>query len=448
MRYRLARPIVLLLVLLVGGAPVWAAGGFDDPALVARLLPSVVAIDIEVPAPTAADAAAQKREHASGFVINSDGTLLTNGHVVDHASAISVRFADGTVLPARLVYRAPIDLAIIHVDAGRALPAVTWGDSDRLRPGDGVIAIGNPLGIGLSVTTGVVSAVGRNIRATPQDDFIQTDAALNHGNSGGPLFNLRGEVIGVTTGLLSPKGESGSIGIGLALPSDAARHVVQSFRRYGRLREGWLGARVAALTPAIVDSLGLPAARGVLVTAVPPRTPAGHAGLRVGDVLLRIGDKPVDGPRALQRLISIASPGATLPVALLRDGAAREVSVVVGEAAVPPGRAAPPGPKPVASADLGLQLAPLDAAARARLHLPAEATGVVVAGIAADSLAAGRGLAAGDVILRAQWRDVTQPEQVRAQIAAAREAGRGHVLLALLAAGGLRLVTVPLHAAP
>ncbi len=446
MPFRLARCLALaLLVQLTAALPAQAGGGFDDPALVARLLPSVVAIDIDVPAPTASNPAADKREHASGFVIDADGTILTNGHVVDKASAIRVRFADGTVLPARLVYRAPIDLAIIHVDAGRKLPAITWGDSGRLRPGDAVIAIGNPLGIGLSVSSGIVSAVGRDVHTTPHDDFIQTDAALNHGNSGGPLFDLQGKVIGVTTGLLTPKGESGSIGIGLALPADTVRFVVQRFRQYGRLREGWLGIRVAAITPAIAASLGLPTPQGAVVTAVPPQTPAGHAGMQPGDIILRLGDQPIDIPRSLYRLVSTTLPGTRLDMALLRAGAALDIQVVVGEAAEPPGHAAPPAPPVAASADLGLQLAPLDASTRQKLALPADVTGVVVAGITADSPAAGRGLAAGDVIARTQWSSVLQPDDVRAQIAAARQAGRTQVLFAVLAAGGLRLVTVPLH---
>jgi serine protease Do len=449
MRTKLARRVTLILtILLTVRAPAIAGSGFNDPALVARLLPSVVAIDIDVPAPTAANPAAQKLEHASGFVISPDGTILTNGHVVHDATAIRVVLHDGTVLPARLIFQAPIDLAMIQVDAGRPLPAVIWGDSNRLRPGDGVLAIGNPLGIGLSVSAGVVSAVGRDIHATPHDDFIQTDAALNHGNSGGPLFDLRGEVIGVTTGLLTPKGESGSIGIGLALPGNTARFVVSSFFRYGRLREGWLGARVAALTPAIADSLGFSTTQGVLVTAVPPQTPAAHGGMQAGDVILRLGDQPITDPRDLHRLISTTPPGETLHLAMLRNGRPFGIAIVVGEAAEPPGHGAPPGPPLSASPDLGLQLAPLDQDARARFHIPAEVSGVLVAGITANSAAAGRGLAAGNVIVRAQWSSVAQPADVRAQVAAARQAGRGHVMLGIIAAGGLRLVTIPLHARP
>jgi serine protease Do len=442
---RLARRTVLVLALLLAATPARAGTGFDDPALVARLLPSVVAVDVQVPAPAKDDPAAQKREHASGFVVGADGTILTNGHVVDHATSIRVGFDDGTVLPARLLYRAPVDLAILHVDAGRKLVPVVWGDSDRLRPGQGVIAIGNPLGVGLSVSAGVVSAVGREIPAAQNADFIQTDAALNHGNSGGPLFDLQGRVVGVTTGLLSPKGETGSIGIGLALPGNAVRFVLDSLLRHGRLREGWLGLGVARLTPAIADSLALPTVQGVMVTAAPPDTPAGHGGIRAGDVILRVGGRPIADSGALRRLVRTTPPGTRLAIALLRDGVARDVTVTAGEAALPPGRAVPRVSQPAESVDLGRVLAPLDQAARARWRMPDDTAGVLVAGIAAGSPAAGYGLAAGDVIVRVQWRAVGRPDQVLTRIAAARRAGRGHVLLVLRTMDGMRLVTLPLH---
>jgi serine protease Do len=252
-------------------------------------------------------------------------------------------------------------------------------------------------------------------------------------------------VIGVTTGLLSPKGETGSIGIGLALPGNTARFVLTSFLRHGRVREGWLGLGVARLTPAIADSLALPTTQGVVITAAPVDTPAGHGGIAAGDVILRAGGRPIADPVALRHLISTTPPGTRLTIALLRDGAARDVTVTVGEAALPPGHLGPPIARPADSPDLGLTLAPLDDAARARLHLPGDAAGVVVAGLATDGMAAGHGLAVGDVILRAQWRAVTAPDEVWARIAAARDAGRGHVLLALRATGGMRLVTLPLR---
>lgn len=432
--------LILLPLVLAPGGRAWAGTGFDDPALVAKLLPSVVAVEPELP--PLPGTTKPRLEHAAGFVIDPSGTILTNGHVVQGAQRITVTLSDGTTLPARLLYRAPIDLAILQVDAGRSLPAVRWGDSGQLRPGDGVIAIGNPLGIGISVSAGIVSAVGRDIHASPHDDFIQTDAALNHGNSGGPLFDRQGEVIGVATGLLTPKGASGSIGIGLAIPSDIAQFVVDSYRQYGRLREGWLGLRAEKLTPAMADSLELPPGSGLIVTAVPHDTPAARAGVEPGDVILTAGGEPVSDPRALHRRVMLAAVGSTLALELRRGGMKATAKVVIGEAPEPPPPPAPPAPPPAPG--LGMTLAPLTAAARAHWHMTATDSGVLVASVAPGGAAAERGVTAGDVIQRVQWDAVSRPEDADAAIAAAQGTGRKHVLLALRGDGALRLVVVPL----
>lgn len=437
---RLRLLATLLILLPLGAGRAWAGGGFDDAALVAKLLPSVVAVEPELP--PLPGSSRLRPEHAAGFVIGASGTILTNGHVVDGAARIMVTLSDGTTMPARLLYRAPLDLAILQVDAGRPLPVVRWGDSDALRPGDGVIAIGNPLGVGISVSAGIVSAIGRDIHASPHDDFIQTDAALNHGNSGGPLFNLQGDVVGVATGLLTPKGESGSIGVGLAIPSDVAQFVVDSFRQYGRLREGWLGLSVAALTPAMAESLELAPGAGLVVTAVPPGTPAARAGVQPGDVILSAGGQKVHSARGLHRRVMLSAVGSLLPLGLERGGMPAKATVTVGEAPQPPQPPAPP--KPPAAPGLGMTLAPLDTAARAHWHMAPGEGGVLVARIAPGGTAAERGVAAGDVIERVQWEAVSRPEDAEAAIAAARGTGRRHVLLALRGAGALRLVVLPL----
>ncbi|ODU62185.1 MAG: hypothetical protein ABS99_01290 [Acetobacteraceae bacterium SCN 69-10] len=437
--------LVLVVLLLLAAPRAWAGGGFDDAARVARLLPSVVAIDTTT-LPSAEPGKPKPPpviDHASGFVIDSSGVILTSGHVADGKGAIRVVLQDGTVLAARVLFRAPVDLAMLKVEAGRLLPAVQWGDSDRLRPGDGVVAIGNPLGIGISVSAGIVSALGRDIHATPFDDFIQTDAALNKGNSGGPLFNLKGEVIGVATGLITPKGVSGSIGLGLAIPGNDAQFMVDSFNRFGRVRSGWLGAQVAAVTPGIADSLELPQQHGAVVTGVLPGGPAAKAGLQVGDVILRAGSQAVTGPHMLARRFATATVGDSLHLTLLRAATPAAVDVVVGEAPEPAGKAAaPPTIKP--RPDLGLSLAPLDAAARRQYGIPATLHGVLVAAVAPDSVAAEHGLAAGDVIARTQWSAVERPEDVEAGIESARGTGRGHVMLAVQGPSGARLLALPL----
>ena len=276
----------------------------------------------------------------SGFVIDPAGLIVTNHHVVAGATSIKVMLQDGTVLAARVVGRDRTgDLALLRVAAGHPLPAVRWGDSADTRVGDWVIAIGNPFGLGGTVTAGIVSARGRDIHDGPYDDFIQTDAPINRGNSGGPLFDLAGRVIGVNTAIYSPSG--GSIGIGFAIPSDLARTDIAQLRRYGHPRRGWLGLQAERVTATMARSLGLPDPGGALVAWVAPGGPAATAGLRAGDVILRFAGVPLRA-RTLPRRMAEASPGTVITLLVWRDGQRLSLQAPLGVRPAAPRRPATP----------------------------------------------------------------------------------------------------------
>ncbi len=282
--------------------------------------------------PGARPDAAPRRATAlgSGFVVDPAGYIVTNNHVAGEATDISVTFADGRQLKARLVGRdEKTDLALLKVESDRPLEAVRWGDSDAVQVGDWVLAVGNPFGLGGTVTAGIVSARGRDIQAGPYDDFLQLDAPINQGNSGGPAFDMQGAVIGVNTAIYSPNG--GSVGIGFAIPSAIARPVVEELRARGRVERGWIGVAVQPLTPEIALGLGLQATQdGALVAQVEPGSPAAIGGLRQGDVVVGVDGKPVNRLRELPRAIAATKPGASATLDILRRGAAMQVTLRVG----------------------------------------------------------------------------------------------------------------------
>ena len=266
----------------------------------------------------------------SGFVIDPSGFVVTNNHVVGSASRVVVSLQDGSELPARVVGTDELtDLALLRIEAGRQLPAVSWGSSTRARVGSWVMAAGNPFGLGGSVTTGIISARGREIGAGPFDDFIQTDAAINPGNSGGPVFNMAGEVIGISTAIYSPSGANA--GIGFATPSDLARPVIEQLRREGRVERGWLGVSVQDVAPEEARGAGASGARrGVLVAGVERNSPAGRAGLRQGDLVIAMNGEAISTSRALVRNVAALPPGQSMRLTVLREGREREVQVQVG----------------------------------------------------------------------------------------------------------------------
>ncbi|PKP73834.1 MAG: trypsin [Alphaproteobacteria bacterium HGW-Alphaproteobacteria-6] len=271
----------------------------------------------------------------TGFIISAGGDIVTNNHIVEGADSVTVTLADGTSLKAEVVGTDPAsDLALIRVRAGRDLPAVSFGDSAALRVGQDVIAIGNPFGLGNTVTAGIVSALGRDISAGPFDDFIQTDAAINRGNSGGPLFNAAGEVVGINTAIVSPSG--GSVGIGFAVPSATARAVIADLGDDGKVDRGWLGVAIQPITDDIAAAIGMDAARGALISSVTEDTPAARAGIRRGDVITAVDGTTVETPRDLTRLVATARPGTSLTLELMRGGQPTEISVTLGNRADQP----------------------------------------------------------------------------------------------------------------
>jgi serine protease Do len=365
---------------------------------------------------------AQITSLGSGFIVSPDGVVVTNNHVIEAADAIEVILQNGQRFDAIVVGRDPAtDIAVLRVQARQPLPYVELGDSDAARVGDLVLAIGNPFGLGGSLSVGVVSARNRNIDAGRYDDFIQTDAAINRGNSGGPLFNTDGEVIGVNTAIVSPTGAS--VGVGFATPTSIVRPVVEQLVRYGETRRGWLGVRLANLSQAAAERAGLENSGGAVVTRVTPRGPAARAGLRSGDIVVSFNGRPVADSRSLTRMVGEAQVGAPATLAILRDGRRMSINAaiqrleetesgprpVAGRAPAPPRRDS--GPR--SGRIFGIALAELDASLREEFQLDAEARGLVVLG--ADVGGANDGvLRSGDVIEAMGARDVDTIAAIRA----------------------------------
>ena len=265
----------------------------------------------------------------SGFIVTTDGYIVTNNHVIDKASSITVTLDDGTQMPAKLVGTDPKnDLAVPKIKPAKPLATVAWGDSDTLRVGDQVLAIGNPFGIGTTVTAGIVSARGRDLHSGPYDDFIQIDAPINRGNSGGPLVDAAGRVVGINTAIYSPNG--GSVGVGFAIPSDQAQKVVAELMKDGSIQHGFIGVEIQPVTADIADAIGLRQAEGALVAGVNDGTPAARAGLKAGDIITALGGSPIKSPRDLSRMVADLSPGTSKSVSVWRTGKTKDLSITVG----------------------------------------------------------------------------------------------------------------------
>jgi len=385
----------------------------------------------------------------SGFVISADGFVVTNNHVIAEADAITVNFADGTSLEAELVGTDPkTDIALLKLEPDEPLPFVSFGDSRTARVGDWVLAIGNPFGLGGSVSAGIISARNRDIRAGPYDDFIQTDAAINRGNSGGPLFNLTGEVIGVNTAIISPTG--GSIGIGFAVPSALAANVVDQLREFGETRRGWLGVRIQEVNDELSEALDLGEPRGALVASVTDGGPAQEGGIEPGDVITRFDGRDVQQMRDLPRMVAETPVGKSVRVTVFRKGKTRTVRVKLGRLEEQEGtvtasaaESAPATPDTVELAASGLTISTLSASARAQYGLADDVAGVLVTDVSPDGAAADKGIAAGDVIVEVGQEPVTEPSAVEERIEEARAAGRGTVLLLIQSGEDLRFVPLP-----
>jgi serine protease Do len=405
----------------------------------------------------------------SGFVIDGkEGLIVTNNHVIDGADEIIVNFSDGSKLKAEKVLGkdTKTDLALLKVTPKRPLAQVTFGSSSRLKVGDWVMAIGNPFGLGGSVSVGIISAKQRDINTGPYDDYLQTDAAINKGNSGGPLFNMDGEVIGVNTAIISPTGYS--IGIGFAVPSDAAMVVIDQLRQYGETRRGWLGVNIQSVTEDVAEAYGVKENTGALVSSVAPDSPAAKAGIQEGDVILKFDGKEVSSMRGLPRIVAQTQIGKEVDVEIMRKGQRRTVRVAVGrlaedaKPAPPPGVRVPPkskskgkegrgkdkegGAPPAGRSLIGLVLAPLTDELRAKHNLGPNVKGVIVLQVDPASPAAERNVKEGDVIVEVASEAVTSIDDVVAGIEKMRTAGRNAVLLRIEdAKGDLRFVAVPVR---
>jgi serine protease Do len=386
----------------------------------------------------------------SGFIIDPAGLVVTNNHVIEGADEITVTLQDNTVLKATVVGRDETgDIALLKVTPEKPLPSVPFGDSDTARVGDWVLAIGNPFGLGGTVTAGIVSARGRDIRQGPYDDFIQTDAAINRGNSGGPLFNMNGEVIGINTAIYSPSG--GSIGIGFSIPSNMAKAVAMQLHDFGHPRRGWLGVRIQQVTPDIAESLGLHDPSGAMVAGVNDGGPAANANIRNGDIILKFNNQDVKEMRNLPRIVADSEVGQKVPVLLWRDG--KEVTVQATLAEKPDDQtqvasatpdAKPEAPKPTEIAGLGIKLAPIAQDTKDKFQLSPDQKGVVITDVTPDSPAAERGLKPGDVIVEVQQEPVGSPADVQSRVDGVRKQSRKSVLMLIQSQDGLRWVPLSL----
>jgi len=389
----------------------------------------------------------------SGFIIDPAGYVVTNNHVIAKASDIKVKLTDGLEYKATLVGKdEKTDLALLKIDAPKALPSVPWGDSDKAREGDWVLAVGNPFGLGGTVTAGIISARGRDLASGPYDDYMQLDAPINRGNSGGPSFNMAGEVIGINTAIYSPTG--GSVGIGFAVPANMAKTVIDELRRSGTVERGWLGVQIQPVTQDVADSLGLKDAKGALVAGMTDNSPAGKAGIKQGDVITSFNGTQVSELRDLTRAVGATRKGSVAKVEVMRGGKPQTINVTI--AAMPKGEevaSAQPEKQeeqtPAKAAEtglesLGLRLAPASAETKAKYGLKDEVKGAVVVGVKNDGNAAERGITVGDVIVGINQERVSSVNDVVTKVKRASDSKQKAVLLLIDRKGNERFIPVPL----
>jgi serine protease Do len=387
----------------------------------------------------------------SGFVVDAEqGIVVTNNHVIADADEIEVNFSDGSKLKAELVGTdTKTDIAVLKVDPKqKKLTAVKFGDSNIMRIGDWVMAIGNPFGLGGTVTVGIVSARNRDINAGPYDDFIQTDAAINRGNSGGPLFNMEGEVIGINTAIISPSG--GSIGIGFSIPSELAIGVVDQLRQFGETRRGWLGVRIQPVTDEIAESLGMATAKGALVAGIIKGGPVDNGVIQAGDVIIKFDGKDVKEMRDLPRVVAESPVGKAVDVLIVRKGVEQTVKVTLGrledgekQASAEEDDEQQQEQAVTTATVLGMTVGELNDETRKKFEIAGDVSGVVITEVDAKSLAAERGILAGEVITEIAQESVSSPKDVMDRIGALKEQGRKNALLMLASKSGeLRFVTL------
>jgi len=378
----------------------------------------------------------------SGFLIDAQGYIVTNNHVINGADSITVTLTDESEFEATLVGSDPkTDLALLKIEADRPLPFVPWGDSEVVRVGDWSLAIGNPFGLGGTVTAGIISARARNINAGLYDDFLQTDAPINPGNSGGPLFNLDGQVIGVNAAIASPSG--GNVGIGFAIPAALAQPIIAQIREHGKAIRGWLGVQIQPLTGDLAEGLGIDGTEGALVAKVTVGSPAAHADLRPGDVITDLNGEPVEDPRELARIVAETPVGQTVPITVSRDGHEESLTVTIktldeSEAAL---RLRDDSP---ARTPLGLAVAPITPDLAAQFGVASDTVGVLVVGVDRNGPAARTDIRVGDVIVEAGQEPVRDPEDIGGAIKKSEQAGRRALLLLIDRQGDILFRATPL----
>lgn len=387
----------------------------------------------------------------SGFVIDAaKGYIVTNNHVVKDADEVRVTFTDDTTIKAKIIGKdEKMDLALLKIETDKKLTDVHFGDSDVLRVGDWVLAIGNPFGLGGTVTAGIVSAQQRNINAGPYDDFIQTDASINRGNSGGPMFNLKGEVIGINTAIFSPSG--GSVGIGFAIPSNLAKSVINQLAEYGRTRRGWIGVRIQSVTEEIAQSLSLDKPRGALVASITTDGPAEKAKLKAGDIITEFDGKAVTEMRHLPRIVAETPIDKKVELKFWRDGKEQKASITVGELEMAEENgllteeSAKPKPAPSTGTELstfGLTIGSITETARKNYNIPSDVVGVVVMKTEQSGEAAKQGLLEGDVIVEINQSSIETPKQANDVIAKAKKDGKPSVLVLANREGDVRFLAL------
>ena len=388
----------------------------------------------------------------SGFIIDKSGVIVTNNHVIDGAKKITVKLPDGRSLDAKLVGAdAATDVAVLRVKSDKALPTVEFGDDRALRVGDWVVAVGNPFGLSNSVTAGIVSSIGRDIGNGPYTDFIQIDAPINRGNSGGPTFDLRGQVIGMNSMIFSPSG--GSVGIGFAIPASTIRDVIEQLEAHGHVARGWLGVEIQSITPEIASSMGMTEPKGAIIASVVPDGPAAKAGLRQGDVVLSVDGKQVEDSRDLSRRVAGLTAGSSATFTVNREGKVQQITARIAprkddKVASNEDGAAPPSADPSAATGtaMGLGLAAVTPQTRRVFNLDDSTQGVLITKVDPDSDAADKGLQPGDVVMSVSNKMVRTPADIQKGISEAQTLGRKSVLLLVAGANGSRYVAVDIKA--
>jgi serine protease Do len=388
----------------------------------------------------------------SGFIIDSSGIVVTNNHVIADSDEITVILNDGSRLKAELIGTdKKVDIALLRVKSDKPLKAVKFGDSDKLRLGEWVIAIGNPFNMGGTVTAGIVSARNRDINSGPYDNYIQTDAAINRGNSGGPLFNLDGDVVGINTAIISPGSGGGSVGIGFSVPAKTAIAVIEQLKQFGETRRGWLGVRIQQVTDEIAESLGVKPPRGALVAGIDEKGPAKPAGIEAGDVIVTFDGKEIKEMRDLPRVVADTPVGKNVPVGIIRKGKEETKTVVLGRLEDGEKQAAltspsTPGPAPVVKKTLGLELSALTDELRKKYKIKDTVKGIVILNVDAGSQAADKRLNPGDVIAEIAQETVGTADEFDSKIEKLKKDGRRSALLLVMGADGdSRFVALPLQ---